>query len=63
MSLTSRLVGALILTTALVSPSLAWAQSDPGAAPQQPPSGEDLGKPATDQPVDGAITPSGRLTF
>ncbi len=53
MSLTSRLVGALIVTSALVSPSLAWAQSDPSSGPQQPPSGPDLGKPTTDAPVDG----------
>lgn len=53
MSMTSRLVGALIMTTALVSPSLAYAQADQNSAPQQPPSGPELGDPAPAQPVDG----------
>jgi outer membrane receptor protein involved in Fe transport len=52
MSPTSRLVGALILTTALVSPSLAYAQ-DSNSSAIQPPSGEGVGKPADPQPVDG----------
>jgi len=52
MSLTSRLAGALIASTALVSPSLAWAQADQNSAPQAPPSGENLGKPTDPQPVD-----------
>ncbi|MET1755311.1 TonB-dependent receptor [Novosphingobium sp. RD2P27] len=46
MSLTSRLVGALILSTALVSPSLAYAQADPNSPPTQPPVGADVGEPA-----------------
>ena len=53
MSLTSRLAGALIVTTALVSPSLAYAQADQNSQPTQPPSGENLGQPADPQPVDG----------
>jgi outer membrane receptor protein involved in Fe transport len=53
MSLTSRLAGALIVSTALVSPSLAWAQADQNSAPTQPPSGPNLGEPANPQPVDG----------
>jgi outer membrane receptor protein involved in Fe transport len=52
MSPTSRLVGALILTTALVSPSLAYAQ-DSNSSAIQPPSGAGVGKPADPQPVDG----------
>jgi outer membrane receptor protein involved in Fe transport len=53
MSMTSRLAGALVLTTALVSPSLAYAQADQNSAPTQPPSGTELGDPAPAQPVDG----------
>ncbi|MEW9856110.1 TonB-dependent receptor domain-containing protein [Novosphingobium sp. M1R2S20] len=46
MSLTSRLVGALVLSTALVSPSLAYAQADPNSSPTQPPVGENVGEPS-----------------
>ncbi|MBB4857555.1 outer membrane receptor protein involved in Fe transport [Novosphingobium chloroacetimidivorans] len=46
-------MSALVLTTALVTPSLAYAQADQNSAPQQPPSGPELGNPAPAQPVDG----------
>jgi len=53
MSSISRLAGLLLVTTAFVSPSLAAAQEDPGsaqgnqgAAPEAPPSGEEVAEPA-----------------
>jgi TonB-dependent receptor len=37
-----------------MTPLQAWAQANPSPGILQPPSGEDLGKPTTDAPVDGA---------
>ncbi|SFF87553.1 Outer membrane receptor proteins, mostly Fe transport [Novosphingobium sp. CF614] len=51
MSLTSRLAGTLLITSAIVSPSLAFAQSEPGPATDPapadtPPAGEEPAEPA-----------------
>ena len=43
MSMTSRLAAALLTTSALVAPSLAWAQNDPADAPS---AGEPAAAPA-----------------
>ena len=48
MSTTSRLAGALLLTTALISPSLAFAQDSGSAAGDQAPTGEAVAAPAPD---------------
>lgn len=63
MSMTSRLAGALLFTTALVSPSLAFAQDDPSAPATTPPSGEDMAEPAPTEPEEEPVdvsTPGGR---
>jgi len=52
--LTGRLAGALLLTSALVAPSLAFAQSDPTPPADTPPSGETVGEPAPAAPAQEA---------
>lgn len=54
MSLTSRLASALLVSTALVLPSLAYAQADPAPTTTQPPTGESVGQPASQLPADPA---------
>ncbi|MDE8650150.1 TonB-dependent receptor domain-containing protein [Novosphingobium album (ex Liu et al. 2023)] len=63
MSLTSRLAGALFATSALVSPSVAFAQTEPAPSTDQPPTGDTAGQPADDssaQPVDISV-PGGEI--
>jgi len=43
MKFSSRLCGALLFTTAMSVPTLAWVQTDPGAS--EPPTGEAVGQP------------------
>src|SRR5690606_19220398 len=50
MSKTSRLVGALLLTSALVTPGFAYAQNDPTVPAETPPSGEEPQNSAPDAP-------------
>ena len=54
MSIMSRVAGALLLTTALSNPSLAWAQTDPGAAVDAPPADQEAIDAA---PAEAAVAP------
>src|SRR5690606_38427253 len=55
MSMTSRLAAALLTTSALVAPSLAWAQSEP-AVPAEPPLAEEpAAAPAPEDDLEVSI--------
>ena len=50
MTASTRLAAALLATTALALPNLAFAQSDPASAADAPPSGEDVAQPSAAEP-------------
>jgi len=54
MSKTSRLAGALLLTSALVAPSIAHAQ-DTAPPADMPPTGETVAEPAPAEPVEEEV--------
>lgn len=60
MSMTSRLAAALLTTSALVAPSLAWAQSEPTAPADAPLSEEPTAPPAPEDDVEVSI-PGGEI--
>jgi outer membrane receptor protein involved in Fe transport len=49
MSTISRLAGLLLVSTAFVSPTIAAAQDDPGAAPEAPPAAGEAGQPVEEE--------------
>ena len=55
MSLTSRLVGALIASSALVSPSMVFAQTDPASPADLPPPPEEVGQPAEESAAEPEV--------
>ena len=58
MSKASRLVGALLLTSALVTPGFAYAQNDPTPPAETPTGGDEAQNPAPEQPA--AEPPAGK---
>ena len=52
MSSISRFAGLLLVTSALVAPTQAFAQDDSQATPDAPPAGEDTGEPAPVEPEE-----------
>ena len=61
MSMTSRLAAALLTTSALVAPSLAWAQSEPAAPADAPLSQEPAAPPAPEDDLEISIPGGGEI--